>query len=88
MSLWLCRGCIFETVPGRQTPEVATRVDAYVQQRSLWPCSQEACQVLMSPKLKLLVAALLGTKEAMLAQAFLFNDQVCLSMQSCQLACQ
>ena len=36
--------------------------------------------MLMSPKLKLLVAALLGADKATLAQAFLFNDQVYLSM--------
>lgn len=71
-----CRGCIFETVPSQQAARVATQADAYIEARSAWPCSQEACYVLMSPKMKKLVAVLLGRDGGQAAQPFLFNDQV------------
>ena len=71
-----CRGCIFETVSSQQAARVATRVDAYIEARSAWPCSQEACCVLMSPKMKRLVAVLLSRDGIQAAQPFLFNDQV------------
>ena len=71
-----CRGCIFETVPSQQAARVAMQTDAYIEARSAWPCSQEACCVLMSPKMKKLVAVLLGRDGSQAAQPLLFNDQV------------
>ena len=83
----LCRGCIFETLPGNVSNLAATDQEAYVSRRSKWPCSQEACSLLTGPKVVHLVAALL--KCAAGSSPFLYNDQVllCCAVLRCVVLC-